>query len=152
MINYVVEVFNIFKDNETNNFMESISSDIVGLLSLYEASFLMIKGEKILEQAREFSSKNLQQFVKVKANKEETNGNLSILVGHALEVPLHWRVPRLEARWFIDLCREQKRDDIDPTFLELAILDFNLVQSKHLEELKELYRYILYIFDVCIKP
>ncbi|XP_024026151.1 myrcene synthase, chloroplastic [Morus notabilis] len=129
------EVFDIFMD-ETRNFKESLRNDILGMLSLYEASFLLLEGETILEETRDFTSKNLQEYVK--NNKEENY--LSILVGHALEVPLHWRVPRVEARWFIDLCRNNKKY-MDPTSLELAILDFNIVQSTHQQELKDLYRW-----------
>lgn len=130
----MTEVFDIFMD-ETRNFKESVRKDILGMLSLYEASFLLLEGETILEETRDFTSKHLQEFVK--NNKEENY--LSILVGHALEVPLHWRVPRVEARWFTDLCRNNKKY-VDPTFLELAILDFNIVQSTHQQELKDLYR------------
>lgn len=129
------EIFDVFKD-ETRKFKESLSNDIKGILSLYEASFLLIPGETILEEARDFTLKHLKDFVN--NNKEENY--LYTLVGHALEVPVHWRVPRVEARWFIDLCRN-KRTDLNPTFLELAILDFNIVQSTHLQELKELYKW-----------
>ena len=131
---HLTEIFDVFKD-ETRKFKESPSNDIQGILSLYEASFLLIPGETILEEARDFTSKHLKDFFN--NNKEENY--LYTLVGHALEVPVHWRVPRVEARWFIDLCRN-KRTDLNPTFLELAILDFNIVQSTHQQELKELYR------------
>lgn len=130
----MTEIFDVFKD-ETRKFKESLSNDIQGILSLYEASFLLIPGETILEEARNFTSKHLKDFVS--NNKEENY--LSTLVGHALEVPVQWRVPRVEARWFIDLCRN-KHIDLNPIFLELAILDFNIVQSTHQQELKELYR------------
>lgn len=131
---HLTEIFDVFKD-ETRKFKESLSNDIKGVLSLYEASFLLIPGETILEEARDFTSKHLKDFV----NNNKEDNYLSTLVGHALEVPVHWRVPRVEARWFIDLCRN-KHIDLNPTFLELAILDFNIVQSTHQQELKELYR------------
>ncbi|GMN21007.1 hypothetical protein TIFTF001_050089 [Ficus carica] len=56
------------------------------------------------------------------------------LVSHALELPLHRIMPRLETMWYIDLYG--KRQDMNPTWLELAKLDFNVVQSTHLEDLK----------------
>ncbi|KAL6987039.1 lysase [Sarracenia purpurea var. burkii] len=65
--------------------------------------------------------------------------NLDILVRHALELPLHWRVPRLETRWFIDVY--ERRSDMKPILLELAKLDFNMIQATHQEELKYLSRW-----------
>nr|WBW04264.1 terpene synthase [Ficus altissima] len=130
------EIFLDFKDESGKLKFESIGNDVKGLLSLYEASFLLMPGENILEEAREFTSKHLQEFVK--QNEDETY--LSKLVGHALEVPLHWRVPRLEARWFIDLCKKSP-EIINPTFLELSILDYNIVQSIHQEDLRQVSRW-----------
>ncbi|GMN58876.1 hypothetical protein TIFTF001_027973 [Ficus carica] len=128
------KVFNAFKD-EAGRFKACICDDAMGMLSLYEASFHSVHGETILEEAREFSTKNLREFIS--QNKDENH--LSKLIVHALEVPLHWRAPRLEARWLIDLCK--RSHDVDSTFLDLANLDFNLVQSIHQEELKELSRW-----------
>ncbi|PPD82476.1 hypothetical protein GOBAR_DD20586 [Gossypium barbadense] len=59
---------------------------------------------------------------------------LWILIDHALELPLHWRMPRLEARWFIEAYEKNK--DKNPIILELAILDYNIVQSIHQEDLR----------------
>ncbi|GMN58877.1 hypothetical protein TIFTF001_027972 [Ficus carica] len=127
------EVFNTFKD-EAGRFKACICDDAMGMLSLYEASFHLVHGETILEEAREFSTKNLREFIS--QNKDENH--LSKLIVHALEIPLHWRAPRLEARWFIDLYK--RSHDVDSTLLDLAKLDFNWVQSIHQEELKELSR------------
>lgn len=129
----IVEVFNTFKD-EAGRFKACICDDAMGMLSLYEASFHLVHGETILEEAREFSTKNLREFIS--QNKDENH--LSKLIVHALEIPLHWRAPRLEARWFIDLYK--RSHDVDSTLLDLAKLDFNWVQSIHQEELKELSR------------
>ena len=54
------------------------------------------------------------------------------------ESPLYWRVPRVKARYFIDLY--QMDPTKSPTLLELAKLDYNLVQSVYQQELKELAR------------
>ncbi|KAK4572325.1 hypothetical protein RGQ29_030668 [Quercus rubra] len=131
---YIVsqEVFNSFMD-ERGNFKACLCEDTKGMLSLYEASFLSIENENILEDAREFSTKHLKVYVK--KNKDK---NLSALVSHSLKVPLHWRMLRLEARWFIDIYR--RREDMNTILLELAELDFNMVQATHQEDLKELSR------------
>ncbi|KAL6328032.1 hypothetical protein AAG906_033299 [Vitis piasezkii] len=86
-----------------------------GMLCLYEASYLVYK-EKGLEQS--------------------IDQNLAIEVNHALELPLHWRMPRLEARWFIDVY--EKRQDMNPILLEFAKLDFNMVQATHQEDLRHM--------------
>ena len=128
----IAEVFNNFKD-ERKNFKACLCEDTKGMLSLYEASFLSIEGENILDEARDFSAKHLEEYVK--QNKDK---NLSATVSHALEIPLHWRMLRLEARWFIDIYR--RREDMNPILLELAELDFNMVQATHQEDLKQVSR------------
>jgi (-)-alpha-terpineol synthase len=128
----IAEIFNSFK-NEIGNFKESLGDDTKGMLCLYEASFLLIEGESILEEARDFTTRQLKEYIK--QNKDQ---NLSIMVSHALEIPLHWRMLRLEARWFIDVYRSRK--EMNPTLLELAELDFNMVQAAHQEDLKQVSR------------
>ncbi|KAK8482142.1 hypothetical protein V6N11_073381 [Hibiscus sabdariffa] len=61
---------------------------------------------------------------------ENWKGRLRKLVEDALKLPLHWRVSRLEARWFIDLY--EKRKGRNPMLLELAKLDFNIVHQNDL--------------------
>ncbi|CAL9128526.1 unnamed protein product [Musa textilis] len=60
-------------------------------------------------------------------------------VAHALEHPLNWRMERIETRWFIEAC--QRVATVNPLLLELAKLDFNLVQSIHKRELGKLSRW-----------
>nr|POF27249.1 myrcene synthase, chloroplastic [Quercus suber] len=126
------EVFDSFM--EEGSFKGYLCDDTKGILSLYEASFLSLEGENILEEAREFSKKHLQEFIN--QNKDQ---NLSIIVSHALELPLHWRISRVEARWFIDVYRS--REDMNPILLELAKLDFNMVQATHQEDIKQVSRW-----------
>ena len=126
----IAEVFNSFKD-ERGSFKACLCEDTKGMLSLYEASFFLIEGENILEEARDFSTKHLEEYVK--QNKEK---NLAAIVNHSLELPLHWRMLRLEARWFIDIYRHNQ--DVNPTLLEFAELDFNIVQAAHQADLKQM--------------
>ncbi|XP_015881067.3 myrcene synthase, chloroplastic [Ziziphus jujuba] len=125
------EVFNDFKD-EKGNFKSCMCEDTMGMLYLYEASYHCIEGENLLKEARDFATKHLQEYVG--RRKGDQNCDLSMLVNHALELPLHWRMLRLETRWFIDVY--EKRQDMNRSLLELAELDFNLVQSIHQEDLK----------------
>jgi (-)-alpha-terpineol synthase len=124
----ITELFRSFKD-ELGNFKAHLCEDIKGMLYLYEASYLLVEGENILEHARDFTTKHLEEFAK--RNKDQY---LSILVSHALELPLHWRMPRMEVRWFIDIY--ERSEIMNPILLELAKLDFNMVQATHQEDLK----------------
>lgn len=59
-------------------------------------------------------------------------------IAHALDLPQHWRMERLHTRWFID--QYKINDQINHALLELAILDFNLLQNMYKEELKQVSR------------
>ncbi|KAJ7961429.1 Terpene synthase [Quillaja saponaria] len=128
------EVFNDFQD-EKGNYKECITEDVEGMLSLLEASVLSLEGEIILDEARNFTSKHLKEIVVKNENKDD----MSLLIERSLEFPLHWRTPRLEARWFIDIY--ERKHNRNPMLLEFAKLDFNIVQAIHQEEIKETSRW-----------
>ena len=110
----------------------------MGMLCLYEASYHCIEGESILLKARDLARKHLQEYVDRQKQVQDQSNDLCTLVNHALEIPLHWRVPRLETRWFID--SYESSGDYNPILLEFAKLDFNMVQSLHQEDLKDVFR------------
>ncbi|KAL5711964.1 hypothetical protein ACHQM5_014184 [Ranunculus cassubicifolius] len=126
------DVFKIYMDPH-GNFANNLSQDIEGVLSLYEASFLSVGGEVILDEARLFAHRLLK----------DCNGCFNInkleLVKHALEVPLHLNYIRLEARWYIDAY--SRREDVDLDLLELARLDYNIVQAIHQKDIIDLLRW-----------
>ncbi|OAY64176.1 Myrcene synthase, chloroplastic [Ananas comosus] len=107
--------------------------DVLGLLSLYEASYFGFEGERIWEEARIFTTKHLNEL------KPYMDPNLKAKVVHALELPLHWRPPRLEARSYIE--QYERDEDVELVVLQLAKLDFNRVQIIHQEELKRISRW-----------
>lgn len=127
------EIFDRFK-NEKGEFKSRLCDDIEGLLQLYETSFLSMEGESTLEMAIEFSMKHLNDQTSI----DQCH---SRLVHHGLELPLHWTIPRAEARWFINIYKD--RPDMNQILLELAKLDFNIVQAKYQQELKHVSRYLL---------
>ena len=127
-------MFSDFIEND-GNFKTWIRDDFKGLLNLYEASFIMVEGETILEIARDFTAKHLKENLELINIIDQT---LGVQVHRALELPFHWRMPRIEARWFIDAY--EKNQDMDPVLLEFAKLDFNMVQALHQEEIKQLSR------------
>ncbi|XVE68692.1 hypothetical protein DITRI_Ditri09bG0089300 [Diplodiscus trichospermus] len=123
------EVLEKFKGGD-GKFMDSLSGDVNGLLSLLEASFLGIQGEKILEEAKGFTSESLKALLgKMDEGKAKQ-------VQQSMEVPLYWRMERIEARNFID--SYERNDTKSSVLLELAKLNYNLMQSAYQQELKEL--------------
>ncbi|ESQ55764.1 hypothetical protein EUTSA_v10027480mg, partial [Eutrema salsugineum] len=114
----------------------TILSNIKGLLSLYEASYLSMDSEFKLKEARAYANERLNEFVeennKAICGKDETY--MLEMVKRVLEKPYHLSLRRFEARWYIDVY--PKKHDMDPLLLELATLDFNMVQAYHQEELK----------------
>ncbi|KAL3752995.1 hypothetical protein ACJRO7_000399 [Eucalyptus globulus] len=113
---------------------ELLHEDVKGLLGLYEASFHGLEGETILDEGWNFASKHLNDL-----NLDKVPTNIASHVSHALDMPIHWRPNRLEARWFMDMYGKQQ--DMIPSLLRLAKIDFNLVQSIHRKEVGNLARW-----------
>ncbi|KAK5795586.1 hypothetical protein PVK06_036855 [Gossypium arboreum] len=78
--------------DDVGNIKASLNQDCKGLLNLYEASYYLLEGETMLENARELAAKLLKQCLK----ENNDHHYLWMLAEHALELPLHWRMPR---RW-----------------------------------------------------
>ncbi|KAI5397337.1 hypothetical protein KIW84_063231 [Lathyrus oleraceus] len=125
------DVFDSFQD-ELSGFKKDQILDVEGvegILSMYEASFHSFEDETILDEARDFTSKFLKDFL-----NQNGDSHLSLQISHALELPLHWRVPRWEASCFINIYeKQQNKNDV---LLHFAKLDFNILQSVYQEELK----------------
>ncbi|PHU26554.1 Trans-alpha-bergamotene synthase [Capsicum chinense] len=127
------EIFCSFMNE--GKFKTTLVEDTQVLLSMYEASYLSMEGENIMEKARDFATHYLMESLE----KKKIDENLAEQVSHALEMPLHWRMERLEARWFIEVYH--KKENMNPLLLELAKLDYNMVQATYLEELKQMSRW-----------
>ncbi|KAG5226576.1 chloroplast isoprene synthase [Salix suchowensis] len=133
------EVFSGFKD-QNGNFMENLKEDIKAILNLYEASFLALEGENILDEAKVFTISHLKELNEGKIGKD-----MAEQVNNALELPLHRRTQRLEAVWSIEAYR--KKEDANRVLLELAILDYNMVQSIYQRDLRETSRWDIFVVD-----
>ncbi|CAL9152028.1 unnamed protein product [Musa hybrid cultivar] len=125
--------FNRFMD-EKGNLKASLRHHTEGLVSLYEASHLAKEAEHVLEEAINFTTKQLKSLM-----EGSLEPHLREHVAHALELPLNWRMPRLQTRWFIEA--SQREAKMNPVLLELAKLDFNRVQNIHQRELREVSRW-----------
>nr|UUF44715.1 isoprene synthase [Artocarpus heterophyllus] len=128
------DIFKSFMDNPE----ACLTKDVKGMLALYEASYFGFKGEHLLEGAREFTCMHLKNLIK----EDKINVSESLMMDqviHGLELPLHHRMPRLEARWYIEAY--SKRLDANKLLLEHAKLDFNMVQSTLQSDLKDTSRW-----------
>ncbi|TYH46505.1 hypothetical protein ES332_D11G340700v1 [Gossypium tomentosum] len=128
------DTFYKFKDDE-GNFDKSLTSDVKGLLELYEAAHLRVHGEDILEEALGFTTTHLD-LAKATGTIEFP---LSVLVSRARDRPICKCLPRLEARRFIDIYKDDGSHD--KTLLKFAELDFNLLQNLHKEELSKISKW-----------
>ncbi|XP_048439389.1 (-)-germacrene D synthase-like [Pyrus x bretschneideri] len=129
------DLFNKFKDGN-GNFKGSLVDDVVGLLSLYEATHLRIHGEEILDEALTFTTTNLESAT----FRLSPPSPLAKAVTHALNQPLLKGLPRVEARYYLSVYQEL-RESPNETLLKFAKLDFNRLQRVHQKELSEITRW-----------
>ncbi|CAL5439981.1 unnamed protein product [Camellia sinensis] len=127
------DVFNKFRDSN-GEFKETVSNDVKGMLSLYEATYLKIRGEGFLDEAHAFTIAQLESLV----GGPHLSSDLSEQVMHALKQSIHRGFPRLEAKHFIAFY--EKDATRNETLLRLAKLDFNQLQLSHREELCHISR------------
>ncbi|KAE8706538.1 (+)-delta-cadinene synthase isozyme XC14 [Hibiscus syriacus] len=126
------DAFNKFKDEE-GNFKASLRSDVRGLLELYEASYMRVHGEDILDEAISFTAAQLTLALPT------LDHPLSEQVDHALKQSIRRGLPRVEARKFISIYEEVESHN--KQLLQFAKIDFNLVQLLHRKELSEICRW-----------
>ncbi|XP_077213580.1 beta-cubebene synthase-like [Tasmannia lanceolata] len=126
------DVFLKFMDDE-GNFNVILASNTLGMLNLYEATHLSTQGEVILDDALAFTRKHLKSMIPL------LSPTLARHVEKSLDLPLHKSIPRLNARLYIPVYQEQSTKN--EVLLELAKLDFNLLQSIHQRELRDISRW-----------
>ncbi|TQD91285.1 hypothetical protein C1H46_023129 [Malus baccata] len=131
--NVSCDIFNKFKDGD-GKFKESLVDDVVGLLSLYEATHLRIHGEEILDEALTFTTTHLESATC------RLSPPLVKTVTHALNQQLRKGLPRVEARYYLSVYQEL-RESPNETLLTFAKLDFNRLQRVHQKELGEITRW-----------
>ncbi|KAL5219008.1 hypothetical protein ABZP36_019692 [Zizania latifolia] len=126
------DVFDGFTDGE-GGLRAALRSDTRALLALYEAAHLGTPDEEFLKEAQ-VQTTNL---LKAMAGRTTEKPALSNKVRHALETPSFRRMKRLEARLYIPLY-QQDEEECNELLLELAKLDFYLLQRLHREEAREI--------------
>nr|WBW04359.1 terpene synthase [Ficus variolosa] len=121
--------------NKEGKFDNALASNVQGILNLYEAAHLMVHGEPILEEALAFATTHL----KLTTTSPQLSPFLVAQVKRALEQPIRKVLPRVEARHFISLYEENPTHS--EVLLNLAKLDFNIVQKLHQKELSDATRW-----------
>nr|XP_043621255.1 R-linalool synthase QH1, chloroplastic-like [Erigeron canadensis] len=129
------DIFGDIKAKTTGIVKRHSKEDIVCMLNLYEASYLSVDDEHILDKARDITTK----YLKAISLESIDDQYISSLISHTLAFPLQWRVARLEAKWFIEAYTI--RTDMNPMLLEFAKLDYNMVQAIHQQDLKHASRW-----------
>jgi hypothetical protein len=100
-------------------------------LSLYNAAHLTTPSdEQALDEAISFSRLHLESM------KGKLVSPMAEQVSRALDIPLPRLPKRLEAMHYIN--EYEKEEAHDDVLLELARLDFDLLRSLHIKELKSL--------------
>ncbi|XP_065861147.1 ent-copalyl diphosphate synthase 1 [Euphorbia lathyris] len=142
------EVFKHFKKGDTFFcFAGQSTQAVTGMYNVLRASQLMFPGEKILEEAKEFSS----AYLKVKQDANEVLDKWIITkdlpgeVKYALDIPWYASLPRVESRFYIE--QYGGKDDVwigktlyrmpivnNDEYLYLAKLDYNNCQAVHRTE------------------
>ncbi|KAJ9549493.1 hypothetical protein OSB04_022036 [Centaurea solstitialis] len=130
------EIFEKYKNGD-GKFMESMRHDVRGLLSLYEAAYMMVEGEEILDQALGFTTHHLGNIDESRVCSHDPS--LETQIHQALQQPLRRRLPRLEALRFIPIYQQQPSHN--EALLKLAKLDFNLLQELHRKELSQICKW-----------
>lgn len=127
------DVFIKFKDENGSFKNNPLTSEVLGILNLYEASYLRTQGEHILEEAMAFTTRQLTSFA------SKLGSLMDVKIKHALSRPLHRCTPRLEAKYQISFYESEPSQN--KILLRFAKLDFDLLQLLHKEELQELTRW-----------
>jgi beta-farnesene synthase len=107
-------------------------NDTRSLLDMFNAGHVRTHGEETLDRAIVYTKDHLQRFL-------EQSLSQSVLldeVRHALETPLFRRPRRVEARHYISVY--ERTSTRNEAILELAKLDFSILQSLYCEELRDL--------------
>lgn len=107
-----------------------IANDARGLLSLYNAAYLLIPGEPDLDEAISFSRLHLESM----SRGNDVQWPLADQMKRNLRVPLPRTYKAEEARHYI--LEYDQEESHNPILLQLAKLNFNLLQQVYLKELK----------------
>ncbi|KAD6119280.1 hypothetical protein E3N88_10551 [Mikania micrantha] len=129
------DCFRKYELDNNGNLNEMLTKDVQAMLELYEATYLRVQDEAILDNALVFTKTHLSNI----ANDPLCDGGLSKQIKEALERPIRKRLPRLDALSYIPIYQQDVSHN--KSLLRLAKLGFNLLQSLHKKELSQLSKW-----------
>lgn len=123
---YNTDVFLSYMDEMGEQFEVNANMDPKTMMQLFEASHLGLRDENMLDEARIFCTKNL----KISCN--------NII---PMEMPLHWKVEWYNTRKQISKQENKNEERVSNVkLLQLAKLNFNMVQAEHQKDLVDILR------------
>lgn len=125
-------MFNNFKDKE-GKFERTLRKDIRALRGLYEAAQLSVEGEDILDEAANFSSKFLNEWLR---NRNVDDDKAAAAIANTLRHPYHKSLAKFEAKNF--LTEFKGHNSWESTLQELSCLDSFFAQSVHRADLSQI--------------
>ena len=129
---------------EDGTFKESLCNDAQGTLALYEAAYMRVEGEQVLDKALEFTKIHLD----IIAKDPSCDSYLRTQIHQALKQPFRRRLARIEALHYIPIYQQEtSHNDV---LLKLAKLDFSVLQSMHKKELSHICKYAPYTQSIQI--
>ncbi|KAM3319900.1 alpha-farnesene synthase [Capsicum chacoense] len=110
-------------------------SDMKTLLEFLEGSYLSMDGENLLNDIRLVSIKNLKSLLCTSSD------NIDIIFAKEyLNHPSAWRVGWYDVRRHM-MFAQQGNNNTNPALLNLAKLNFNIIQATHQKDLKDVIRW-----------
>ncbi|CAH8357953.1 unnamed protein product, partial [Eruca vesicaria subsp. sativa] len=122
------DVFERFK-GEDGEFKESLAHDVRGMLQLYEATYLGLPSEDIMDDALTFTRHHLGSLT-----GQETSPNLFKQIQRALYRARYRSLEIVVIRQYISFYDQEEGHD--KTLLKFAKLNFNFCQMQYIKELK----------------
>ncbi|KAG2263351.1 hypothetical protein Bca52824_070430 [Brassica carinata] len=126
------DAFKRFK-GEDGKFMESLSKDPKGMLSLYEAAHLGTKTDYIMDEALSFTTRHLESLA------GRASPHLSRHIHNALGLSQRWNMEILVAMEYISFY--EKEEAHDETLLKFSKINFKFLQLLYRKELKVLSKW-----------
>ncbi|KAL5774684.1 hypothetical protein ACOSP7_012241 [Xanthoceras sorbifolium] len=134
--NVPADVFNDFIRSKEGKSHRNVSEDIKGLMELYEASQLSGEGETVIDEGGNFSANLLNEWMK---NQLDDHYQAKV-VGNTLVYPHHKSLPRFMAKTMFQSNYQGENGWIH-VLQELAVMDFNMVQSLHQKEIVQVSKW-----------
>ncbi|CAN8246142.1 unnamed protein product [Cochlearia groenlandica] len=129
------DVFKRFKGKD-GKFKQHVTEDVKGMLSLYEAVALGTRKDHILDEASSFTFNHLEPLT---TSQKASAPHIIKLIKMAFHIPQHRNNQALVAREYISFYEQE--EDHDETLLNLAKLNFKLLQLHYFQELKTITKW-----------